>query len=280
MKPKPQIRRSRVFFHNSNAPLRRFRNYGNGWSGGNFGTYVILALSLVILPIPAELSAAPLRVVTTVAPITSIVESVAGDQAQVTGIVPEGANAHTFQPVPSDARIMARADLIILNGLYLEIPTLKLARANKRPDTDILLLADRTLSEQDYIFDFSFPRDRGHPNPHLWLDPVHVMNYARLVRDHLVKANPSAQTTYRTNLEQYLKQLQILEKAIVSAVASIPPQNRRLLTYHDSWPYFAKRYGLTIIGAAQPSSFSEPSPRAVARLIDQLVRDPTPAVVG
>lgn len=280
MKPKPQIRRSRVFFHNSNAPLRRFRNYGNGWSGGNFGAYVILALSLVILPIPAELSAAPLRVVTTVAPITSIVESVAGDQAQVTGIVPEGANAHTFQPVPSDARIMARADLIILNGLYLEIPTLKLARANKRPDTDILLLADRTLSEQDYIFDFSFPRDRGHPNPHLWLDPVHVMNYARLVRDHLVKANPSAQTTYRTNLEQYLKQLQILDKAIVSAVASIPPQNRRLLTYHDSWPYFAKRYGLTIIGAAQPSSFSEPSPRAVARLIDQLVRDPTPAVFG
>ena len=157
------------------------------------GGSVTLALLLgLMLALPTHLSAAALRVVTTVAPITSIVENVAGDRAQVTGIVPEGVNSHTFRPAPSIARTMTRADLIILNGLNLEIPTLKLARANKRPDTPILLLADHTVAAQDYVFDFSFPEDQGYPNPHLWPDPVHVMNYARLVRDALIDADPGA----------------------------------------------------------------------------------------
>lgn len=241
--------------------------------------FMVLLLALT-LALPGALFAAPPRVVTTVAPVTSIVENVAGDRAHVTGIVPEGVNSHTFRPVPSDAKTMARADLIILNGLYLEIPTLKLARANKRPDTPILLLADRTLSEAEYVFDFSFPRDQRHPNPHLWPDPVHVMNYARLVRDALTEVDPGGEAVYAANTERYLQQLEALDKAITAAVATVPAGNRRLLTYHDSWPYFAKRYGFTVIGAVQPSSFAEPSPREVARLIDQVRRENVPAVFG
>ena len=234
----------------------------------------------LLLAFPGHVFGAPPRLVTTVAPITSIVENVAGDRARVTGIVPEGVNSHTFRPVPSDARTMAKADLIIMNGLHLEIPTLKLARANKRPDTPILLLADRTVSRQDYVFDFSFPKDGGPPNPHLWPDPVHVMNYARLVRDALARAHPVGRAFYRDNTDRYLKQLGTLDRAIAAAVATVPPENRRLLTYHDSWPYFARRYGFTVIGAVQPSSFSEPGPREVARLIDQLRRARVPAVFG
>ena len=245
------------------------------------GGSVTLALLLgLMLALPAQLSAAAPRVVTTVAPITSIVENVAGNRAQVTGIVPEGVNSHTFRPAPSIARTMARADLIILNGLNLEIPTLKLARANKRPDTPILLLADHTVAAQDYVFDFSFPEDQEHPNPHLWPDPVHVMNYARLVRDALTGADPAGRAVYQANTERYLKQLRALHQAIAATVATVPPGNRRLLTYHDSWPYFAKRYGFTVIGAVQPSSFTEPRPREVARLIDQLRRERLPAVFG
>ncbi len=237
-------------------------------------------LVTILLALPVALFAASPRVVTTVAPITSIVENVAGDRAEVTGIVPEGVNSHTFRPVPSDARIMARANLIILNGLYLEIPTLKLARANKRADTPILMLADRTLAEKDYVFDFSFPKDQGHPNPHLWPDPAHVMNYTRLVLDALIEADPAGRAVYEANAKRYLTQLDALDKAIAAAVATVPERNRRLLTYHDSWPYFAKRYGFTVIGAVQPSSFAEPSPREVARLIDQLNRERVPAVFG
>ena len=254
---------------------RLFRTPDGAVAGMTLGLLLGMMLAL-----PARLSAAPLRVVTTVAPITSIVENVAGDRAQVTGIVPEGVNSHTFRPVPSDAGTMARADLIILNGLNLEILTLKLARANKRPDTPVLLLADRTVTERDVVFDFSFPRDRGHPNPHLWPDPVHVMNYARLVRDALTGADPEGRAAYQANTRRYLAQLGALDRSIAAAVATVPPENRRLLTYHDSWPYFARRYGFSVIGAVQPSSFSEPSPREVARLIDQLKRARVPAVFG
>ncbi len=237
-------------------------------------------LTGLTLALSTQLYAASPRVVTTVAPITSIVENVAGDRAHIAGIVPEGVNSHTFRPVPSDARTMAKAHLIIMNGLHLEIPTLKLARANKRRETPILLLADRTITRRDYVFDFSFPRDRGHPNPHLWLDPVHVMSYARLVRGALAAADPRGRTAYRDNAARYLQQLGALDRAIAAAVATVPAQDRRLLTYHDSWPYFARRYGFAVIGAVQPSGFSEPSPREVARLIDQLTRERVPAVFG
>ena len=272
------------FRRNDGRTVSGTPSHGAGKTGRYVGiaeTGVVLALLLaMILALPGRLQAASPRVVTTVAPVTSIVENVAGDRARVSGIVPEGVNSHTFRPVPSDARTMARADLIVMNGLHLEIPTLKLARANKRRETPILLLADRTVSRQDYVFDFSFPRDRGHPNPHLWLDPVHVMNYVRLVRDALAAADPEGRAVYGDNTERYLKQLGALDKAIAAAVATVPPENRRLLTYHDSWPYFAKRYGFSVIGAVQPSSFSEPSPREVARLIDQLRRARVPAVFG
>ena len=79
-----------------------------------------------------------LNVVTTVAPITSIVENVAGDKVRLTGIIPEGINSHTFEPVPSEQKILAAADLLIVNGLDLEIPTLKLADANMKQEAAVI----------------------------------------------------------------------------------------------------------------------------------------------
>ena len=221
-----------------------------------------------------------INVVTTVAPITSIVENIAGDKVRVTGIIPEGINSHTFEPVPTDIKIVAAADLLILNGLELEIPTLKLAKANMKQSALILLLGDKTLTEQDYIYDFSFPKSHGHPNPHLWLNPQHVIRYAVLVRDELVRIDPDNKSGYEQNAAIYLKRLETLDQAIEQAVQTIPENNRRLLTYHDSWPYFARRYGFEIIGAVQPSDFSDPSPREVKRLIDQIRKEKVPAVFG
>jgi len=221
-----------------------------------------------------------INVVTTVAPITSIVENIAGDKVRVTGIIPEGINSHTFEPVPTDIKIVAAADLLILNGLELEIPTLKLAKANMKQSALILLLGDKTLTEKDYIYDFSFPKSHGHPNPHLWLNPQHVIRYAVLVRDELVRIDPDNKSGYEQNAAAYLKRLETLDQAIEQAVQTIPENNRRLLTYHDSWPYFARRYGFEIIGAVQPSDFSDPSPREVKRLIDQIRNEKVPAVFG
>lgn len=221
-----------------------------------------------------------INVVTTVAPITSMVENIAGDKVQLTGIVPEGINSHTFEPVPSDIKILMAADLLIVNGLDLEIPTLKLAEANMKQGARILRLGDKALREKDYIYDFSFPKSQGHPNPHLWLDPQHVIQYAFLIRDELVRIDPDNESAYEQNAAAFVKKLEALDQTIQEAVKTIPENNRRLLTYHDSWPYFARRYGFEIIGAVQPSDFSEPSPREVKRLIDQIRKEKVPAVFG
>jgi ABC-type Zn uptake system ZnuABC Zn-binding protein ZnuA len=221
-----------------------------------------------------------LQVVTTVAPITSIVENVAGDRIRLVGIIPEGINSHTFEPIPSDSKLLSGADLIILNGLDLETPTLKLARANVKQGSAIYSLGDKTIQEADYVYDFSFPREQGHPNPHLWLNPEYAMRYTTLVRGELVRLDPKNKAAYERNSAQFLKRLEVLDQAIQTGVKTIPQTNRRLLTYHDSWPYFAKRYNFQIIGAVQPSDFSDPSPREVKRLIDQIRREKVPAVFG
>src|SRR5918992_1329441 len=221
-----------------------------------------------------------LTVVATVAPITSMVENVGGNKIRLTGIIPEGINSHTFEPVPSDIKILAEADLLIVNGLDLEIPTMNLARANMKKGSALLRLGDKTITEKEYIYDFSFPKDRGHPNPHLWLNPRHAMRYAGLIRDELVRLDHENKSTYEANAAAFLKKLEMLDQAIEDSVKTIPEKNRRLLTYHDSWPYFARRYGFQIIGAVQPSDFSDPSPREVKRLIDQIRKEKVPAVFG
>ena len=221
-----------------------------------------------------------LNVVSTVAPITSIVENIGGDKITLTGIIPEGMNSHTFEPVPSDVKILAAADLLIVNGLQLEEPTLKLAQANMKPGSALLQLGDKTIAEKEYIYDFSFPKGHGHPNPHLWLNPQHALRYAALIRDELARIDPGNKAVYEQNAAAYLKRLEALDQAVKEAVKTIPESNRRLLTYHDSWPYFARRYGFQIVGAVQPSDFSDPSPREVKRLIDQIRKEKVPAVFG
>lgn len=229
---------------------------------------------------PAATAERKLNVVTTVAPITSIVENIGGDKIQLAGIIPEGINSHTFEPIPSDSKLLSSADLIIFNGLDLETPTLKLAQANLKPGAAIYSLGDKTIKEADYIFDFSFPKEQGHPNPHLWLNPEYAMRYATLVRDELIHLDPKNKTVYEQNAAQFLKKLKALDQAIKEAAQTIPPNNRRLLTYHDSWPYFSRRYSFLVIGAVQPSDFADPSPREVVRLIEQIRKEKVLAVFG
>ena len=229
---------------------------------------------------PVTTTEKKLNVVTTVAPITSIVENIGGDRIQLAGIIPEGINSHTFEPIPSDSKLLSSADLIILNGLDLETPTLNLAQANLKPGASIYSLGDKTIKEADYIFDFSFPKEQGHPNPHLWLNPEYAMRYATLVRDELIRLDLKNKAVYEQNTAQFLKKIEALDQAIKEAAQTIPQNNRRLLTYHDSWPYFARRYGFQVIGAVQPSDFADPSPREVVRLIEQIRREKVPAVFG
>jgi ABC-type Zn uptake system ZnuABC Zn-binding protein ZnuA len=221
-----------------------------------------------------------LLVVTTVAPITNIVSNIAGDRVEIKGIIPEGTDSHTFEPRPSDSALLSSADLIIVNGLKLEAPTEKLANSVKPKGTKIYELGSNTITEKQWLYDFSFPKSGGKPNPHLWVNPKYAEAYAKLSTQQLSALDPKGTSYYEANLKSYLKRLDNLDKLTRSVVASIPAKNRKLLTYHDSWAYWAREYGFEVIGAIQPSDFAEPSAKEVARLIDQVRKVGVPAIFG
>lgn len=221
-----------------------------------------------------------LRVVTTVSPITSLAENIGGTRIALEGIIPEGTNSHTFEPVPSVARLLSQADLFILNGLFLEEPSLQLAKANMKQDAVILSLGDRAINPDEWIYDFSFPESGGSPNPHLWTDPNLALKYAELISDELIRLDPENSDYYAENFSRLKARIEDLDERIKAAIATIPEGNRKLLTYHDSFPHFGTRYGMEIIGAVQPSDFSELSARDVANLIDQVRDEGVPAIFG
>ena len=229
-----------------------------------------------------ELTGGPdkLDVATTVAPISSLARNIGGDRIRLRGIVPDATNSHTFEPSPSDARVLSAADLIVVNGLHLEQPTLDLAEANKRPETPIRLLGDNTVTAADWLFDFSFPESAGDPNPHLWMDVRYAIRYAELMRDWFAEADPVNADYYAANFELLDVRLDDLDARIRAVVPTVPEASRKLLTYHDSWAYWAREYGFEVIGAVQASDFSDPSPRDVANLIDQIKAEQVPAVFG
>ncbi len=220
------------------------------------------------------------NVVTTVAPLTDIARNIGGDRINLFGIIPDGTNSHTFEPKPSDAKQLAKADLVIVNGLHLEEPTVKLAEANLKPGAEIKKLGEDTITEKDWIFDFSFPKEEGDPNPHLWMNPKYALRYAELTRDWLVARDAKNAEYYRGNFDRYKVRIDQLDAGIRQAVQTVPQQNRRLLTYHDSWAYWAREYGFQVIGAVQPSDFKEARPQEVAATIDQIKREKVPAVFG
>ena len=221
-----------------------------------------------------------LNIVTSVAPITNIVQNIGGEKINLIGLVPEGVNSHTFDLVPSDAIKINNADLIIIDGLNLETEVEKIANnaIAKNSKIHLLKLGDNTVDKADWIFDFSFPKEKGDPNPHLWLNVYYAIKFANLTRDKLIEIDPFNSKYYTENSKKYTELLKQLDNGIKKSIMTIPPENRKLLTYHDSWAYFAPRYGMTVIGVIQPSDFGEPSAKDVADLIDQVRAEKVPAI--
>jgi ABC-type Zn uptake system ZnuABC Zn-binding protein ZnuA len=229
---------------------------------------------------PPPVASSKLRVVTTVSPITNIIYNIGGNHINLTGIIPEGSDSHTFEPAPSTAALFAQADVVFVNGLHLEEPTRKLAAANLKQGAEIVILGEQTLTPDQYLYDFSFPKSGGNPNPHLWMNPMNALRYAEIVRDTLSRRAPTNSAFYSKNYDAFKARITALDKAITDSINSIPENNRKLLTYHDSFAYFAPRYHMTVMGAIQPADFAEPSPKEVADLILQIKKENLPAIFG
>jgi ABC-type Zn uptake system ZnuABC Zn-binding protein ZnuA len=221
-----------------------------------------------------------LRVATTVAPITSIVANIGGDRVDIAGIVPEGTNSHSFEPEPSVAELLSQVDVVYLNGLVLEEPTKQLAEANLKETAEIMELGTLAISEDEYLYDFSFPEEEGKPNPHLWTDPTYALEYARIVAADLSERDPEGAEEYEANLGAFEELVDSFDAAMRESFATIPEGNKKLLTYHDAYAYFAQTYDWEVIGAIQVSDFEDPTPREVADLIDQVREAGVPAICG
>jgi ABC-type Zn uptake system ZnuABC Zn-binding protein ZnuA len=260
------------------------RRSGSRWLSVAVAVLVVATFALVACgeddPAAAGDDGDRLRVITDVAPITSIVENIGGDRIALRGMVPRGVSSHGYEPPPADAQILSEADLFIYNGLWLAEPLYDLTDSLKHDDAVILWLGEEVLPEDEWVFDFDFPEEEGVPNPHVWMDPMRALRYAELVHGQLVALDPDNQTVYDANLERFREQTLDLHERIAQAVETIPPEHRKLLTYHDCCPYLAGRYDLEVIGAVQPSDFGEPSAREVGDIIDQVRELGLPAIFG
>lgn len=219
-------------------------------------------------------------VATTVSPITSIASRVGGDCVEIRGIVPEGTNSHTFEPAPSVAALLSDADVVFINGLKLEDPTLEMAEANMRDDAQLVELGTVALPEEEYIFDFSFPEEEGKPNPHLWTDPGFAIEYADIVRETLTERAPDCADQFQANFESFEAQVNELADAIREDQQTVPAGQLKLVTYHDAYAYFADNYGWEVVGALQPSDFADPTPSEVVTLIEQINAQGVPTIFG
>jgi ABC-type Zn uptake system ZnuABC Zn-binding protein ZnuA len=250
-----------------------------------FAALCVSAAAVVALTACSSSAAVPtasggrLQVVTTVAPITSIAANIIGDKADIVGVVPEGTNSHTFDPPPQIAASLERADVVFVNGLKLEEPTAQLAQDNKGPNTEIVAIGTQVLPESEYIYDFSFPKADGKPNPHLWTDPKYAIKYADVIATTMERRDPANAAYYRAHHDAFVARATALSDALIHDQATVTA-GKNLLTYHDAYAYFAKDYGWTVVGAVQPSNFEDPQPQEIARLIDQIRAQHVPVIFG
>lgn len=242
----------------------------------------LLALGVLGGCAPASAPAdGQVTIVSTVAPITDLVRRVAGDAADVVAMVPDGVDSHSFEPEPSQAADLSRARLFVANGLHLEEPSLRLAEANLPEGARIVRLGDETVPPREWVFDRSFPRSGGVPNPHVWLDVPRAKRYVEVIAEAVAEvADPDQRDAVRARARELSRDLEELHEAIETAAATVPAGNRKLLTYHDSWAYFGQRYGFTVVDAVQPVGLSEPSAAEVREVIDQIRSERVPAVFG
>lgn len=215
---------------------------------------------------------------------TAIVREIAGDLLVVESIVPPGANGHTYEPVPGDAIKAANADLYIENGMELNTSVTNFVRANYRPGTPEVALADVIPKNEVLSTDSAAEiASHGHAhsfNAHFWTNPAYAILYAQRISAALSQLDPANSDTYSARAGAFVNRLQVLDTAFRAAIDSIPPNNKKLVVYHDSWSYFGRRYGIPIVGAIQPVSFSEPSAAEIRKMIDQIRTEAVPAFFG
>jgi ABC-type Zn uptake system ZnuABC Zn-binding protein ZnuA len=242
------------------------------------GALILVVATIGLLPGPLRGLAQPsgLKVVATTTVLADLVRQVgAGRLAAVSSVVPAGVDVEDYNPAPADLRTVAEANLMVTNGLALDRWAPKLVEA-ANPRLPILVLSNGLpvlgLNESDDA-DIA---DNG--NPHLWLDVQYARIYVQKIHAQLDASDPDGAAIYAANTARYLAQLDELDAWIQEQVATLPVERRKLVTFHDAYPYFAARYGFELVGVITPSPGQEPSAGELAELVTKVKAAQVPAV--
>lgn len=206
-----------------------------------------------------------LTVVCTTTMIADLARTLAGDAADVTGIMRPGEDPHVYDVRPRDAQLLAAADLILMNGLHLEATLSEVVENNAKGKVV-------RLAETPAIVPLESETARGAPDPHCWFNVAYFRVYAERARDGLVAADPANADGYRSRADAYLKQLDELHQWVKKEVASVPRERRVMVTSHDAFQYFGRTYFVDVFAVIGISTEQQPKPQDVERL-ESIVRE-------
>jgi ABC-type Zn uptake system ZnuABC Zn-binding protein ZnuA len=220
----------------------------------------------------------PVRVATSISVFSDMIRQVGGDRVSVLSLIPPGADAHTYQPGPQDVKKLGDVRAVFINGAGLEESLMGVLENNKpagaplvelsaglRPITFEAESVGSATADDDHAED-----EHEGANPHFWLDVQNAKRYVERIRDTLAEVDPEGRAAYAANADSYLKELDDTDAYIKSQIATIPPDQRKLVTFHDAFPYFAQAYGLDLVGFVVRAPGREPSAREIKELGDTI----------
>jgi ABC-type Zn uptake system ZnuABC Zn-binding protein ZnuA len=214
--------------------------------------------------------------------LADLAQNIAGDRVTVQSLIPLGLDPHAFEATPQDVTRLNNASILILNGAGLE-ESLKDFLDNTPANQTVIIasagLTPRTPQAGEPT-DVVQTGSNTQLDPHFWLNPLNVITYVENIRDGLINADPAGSELYKLNAENYISILRQLDGELQAEIEQIPRERRLLVTNHESFGYFADRYGLRIIGAIIPSvsTGSSPSAQDLAKLADAINASGAPAV--
>lgn len=231
---------------------------------------VVAALALVSVILSSSVQARAddsYTIVTTVGMIEDVARNIAGDRAEVIGLMGSGVDPHLYKPTRSDIRRLMDADVIFYNGLLLEG---KMADALIRAATSGKKVhAVTELLDEQYLLE---PAEfEGLYDPHVWMDPAAWSQTINVIRDKLIDFDADGMDVYTNNADAYRTKLAELDAYAARVLSSVPEQQRVLVTAHDAFNYFGRRFGYEVVGIQGLSTESEAGVRDIENLVDMLV---------
>ena len=204
-------------------------------------------------------------VVATTTVFADLVQQVGGSHVKAASLVPRGGDVHTFEPKPGDVQTISRAKLLVMNGLGLDDwleDTITTASATGTP----LVKLGEGLSDIELLPG----EDTGTKNPHLFMDVTYTERYVDEIAAALAQVDPAHASDYRSGAAAYKTRLTALDASVRQKIATIPEANRKVVTFHDAFPYYAREYGITIVGTAVEAPGQDPTAGYTAHLIDEI----------